>query len=367
MVLCLVISCGNKTGKKRSNVEKVRFFRVPRVIVDQGEYTEELTSDRRRMWISAISRDDLTDDILERDRVCSQHFVSGEAAKDWDRFNVDWVPTLHLGHSKQQHVKDPEKAAARAQRAANRRKRRAEIAEKEVEEKGKRVDETGEAANGIFYEAKPEAEAMNVDDTGETADEIFYEAEALSVDDKEQETKEELYASHDQKTMNAGTQTPESGGKITQNAETQTTEFEYLFKRVVLQPFTEEYFADHDDRVRFYTGLPGFDVLKATFSFISPFVTRRSKSLSLFQEFIMVLMKLRLNVPLQDLAYRFGVSLSTVSRTFSTWLTVMDIRLSPIIRWPERDELWHTMPLCFQFSFGKQTTIIIDCFEIVIE
>ena len=162
MVICLVISCGNKTGKKRSNVEKVRFFRVPRVIVNQGEYTEELTSERRRMWISAISREDLTDDILERDRVCSQNFVSGEAANDWDRFNVDWVPTFHLGHSKQ-HVKDP--AAARAQRAANRRKRRAEIAEKEVEEKGKRVYDTGETADEIFYEAKPEAEALNVDDT----------------------------------------------------------------------------------------------------------------------------------------------------------------------------------------------------------
>ena len=45
----------------------------------------------------------------------------------------------------------------------------------------------------------------------------------------------------------------------------------------------------------------------------------------------------------------------------------MDMRLSPIIRWPERDELWHTMSLCFQFSFGKKTTIIIDCFEIFIE
>ena len=39
MVLCLVISCGNKTGKKRSNVEKVRFFRVLRVIVNQGQST----------------------------------------------------------------------------------------------------------------------------------------------------------------------------------------------------------------------------------------------------------------------------------------------------------------------------------------
>ena len=39
------------------------FFRVPRVQYSQGEYTEELTSERRRMWICAISSDDLTDDI----------------------------------------------------------------------------------------------------------------------------------------------------------------------------------------------------------------------------------------------------------------------------------------------------------------
>ena len=98
------------------------FFRVPRVVVIQGEYMEELTTERRRRWISAISRDDLTDSILENDRVCSKHFVSGQVAKDWDRFNVDWVPTLCLGHSKQQ-LKDPEGAAARSQRAAERRKR----------------------------------------------------------------------------------------------------------------------------------------------------------------------------------------------------------------------------------------------------
>ena len=114
-----------------------------------------------------------------------------------------------LGRSKL--VKDPEEAAARAQRAAKRRKLRAEIAEKEVQEKGKRLD-----------------------DTGEKADEIFYEAEALNVDEKDPETKEELYGSYDQKTMNAETQAPESRVK-TQNAETQTTEFEYLFKQAVLQ------------------------------------------------------------------------------------------------------------------------------------
>lgn len=81
----------------------------------------------------------------------------------------------------------------------------------------------------------------------------------------------------------------------------------------------------------------------------------------------MVLIKLRLNVPNLDLAYRFEVSLSTVSRVFKAWMEVVDMRLSPIISWPEQEELWLTMPRYFQYSFGKATTIIIDCFEIYID
>ena len=29
-----------------------------------------------------------------------EHFVYGKKAADWDRHNVDWVPTKKLGHSK---------------------------------------------------------------------------------------------------------------------------------------------------------------------------------------------------------------------------------------------------------------------------
>ncbi|CAH3122123.1 unnamed protein product [Porites lobata] len=76
------------------------------------------------------------------------------------------------------------------------------------------------------------------------------------------------------------------------------------------------------------------------FEHVSPHVTRKTHSLSRFQEFVMVLMKLRLNVPFQDLAYRFMVSVPT---------------------------LWKTMPMCFQHAFGRKVTVIIDCFEVFIE
>ena len=81
------------------------------------------------------------------------------------------------------------------------------------------------------------------------------------------------------------------------------------------QVYDEEYFCNDDDKVKFYTGLPSYEILIKTFSFIAPHETRQFSRarLSKFQEFIMVLMKLRLNVPHQDLAYRFGVSRFVVS------------------------------------------------------
>ena len=45
----------------------------------------------------------------------------------------------------------------------------------------------------------------------------------------------------------------------------------------------------------------------------------------------------------------------------------MDIRLSPLIRWPEREELQKTMPLCFRLHYDLRVTSIIDCFEVFIE
>ena len=269
---------------------------------------EELTLERRRSWISAISRENLTDFILENDRVCSKHFVSGESAKDWDRFNVDWFPTLCLGHSKQQ-LKDPETAEVRSRRAVERRKRQSELLEKVIKEKMLKIDEPGESVEERPFSEEPVL-GGNLDKDG-----------AIDAEEANSEIEDESEASLDreQTTVDAGTQTVNSDFKVKTetHAATQADEFEYLFKETVVQPFTEEHFVNNENRVRFYTGLPGFDLLNTTFRFVGPFVSRKSKTLTLFQEFVMVLIKLRLNVPLRDLAFRFGVSLSPVSRTFT--------------------------------------------------
>ena len=149
MVLCIIVGCGNKSGKSSQKKDSaVKFSRVPKIVKNEGEMIKELTTRRRRAWISAISRGDLTDDKLEHERVCSRHFVSGQAAKQWDQFDVDWVPTLHLGHTKRPQRIDPQLNADRAER----RKRRQEIIDREISEKMKKLNEPGETVESIFSE-----------------------------------------------------------------------------------------------------------------------------------------------------------------------------------------------------------------------
>ena len=82
-----------------------------------------------------------------------------------------------------------------------------------------------------------------------------------------------------------------------------------------------------------------------------------------FQQFVMILMKLCLNLEDQDLAYRFGVNQSTIARHVKKWIDILYIRLGPLVKWPDRGELVRTQPMEFRKSFGK-CVVIIDCFEV---
>ena len=61
----IVWGCGSKSGKHKG----LGFFRIPKIIADQGEEYEELTRKRRAGWISAASRGDTAEkNILETPR-----------------------------------------------------------------------------------------------------------------------------------------------------------------------------------------------------------------------------------------------------------------------------------------------------------
>ena len=131
---------------------------------------------------------------------------------------------------------------------------------------------------------------------------------------------------------------------------------------------TEDSFRDNDDKTKFYTGFPSFSLLMHVINLIAPHIKRNSQNaLCQFQEFLLVLIRLKLNSPLRDLAYRFNVSVPTAHRIFDRWIHVMSVRLNFLIQWPEQEELQATMPLVFQCNFGKKVAVIIDCFEIFTE
>ena len=209
-----------------------------------------------------------------------------------------------------------------------------------------------------------ERKLQKIDESGERMKDIVMDEECVAEGVEEKGEKEEEIAS------GVSTQTD---AIETKTCGTQTEECDYMFRSQKpwmpekSEVFTEQYFEGNDEKVQFYTGLPSFEVLKKTFSFVSPRVNRRSLLLTKFQEFVLLLIKLRLNVPHQDLAYRFNVLRTIVTRVLATWLAIIDICLTPLIVWPRREALQRSMPQCFVDSFGLKTSVIIDCFEIFID
>ena len=127
-------------------------------------------------------------------------------------------------------------------------------------------------------------------------------------------------------------------------------------------------FKDDDENVRLFTGLPSYVVLMVLFNYIEPFLPQAHNSaLSKFQQLILVLMRLKLNLPGLYLAHKFKISSATVSKIFTNTLHVLFIRLQPLIYWPEKEELRKTMPIEFRKYFGLNVSVITDCFELFIE
>ncbi len=135
-----------------------------------------------------------------------------------------------------------------------------------------------------------------------------------------------------------------------------------------LSPFTESSFQSQSNSfISHYTGLPNFQVVKTVYTFVSSSSKFGNTKLTPFQEYVLTLMKLRLNLSSQDLAHRFGIHFSTVSKILLKWLSIMDVRLSSLIIWPEREELRKSMPESFRSEFGYRVSVVLDCFEVFIE
>ena len=134
----------------------------------------------------------------------------------------------------------------------------------------------------------------------------------------------------------------------------------------MLKVDTKKWFKENDEKVLFYTGLANFQVSQTAFDFLFAVVGENNRAvLSPFQEMVLTLMRLRLNLAINDLSYRFNISRSTTSSVVLKWINVMFVRLRSLIMWPGKEETISTTPVSFRQCF-KKVAVIIDCFEIFI-
>ena len=157
-----------------------------------------------------------------------------------------------------------------------------------------------------------------------------------------------------------------------------------------------------DTKVQFYTGFEGTEVFKYVFDHLLLLASRMQywkgdkttekeqknekdvayeeelyaaglarkrpgpkRKLALEQEFLIVMMRLKVDLLVQDLAYRFEVSVGLVTSVFFTWVRLTSLEFKHLIKWVDREIVRRHHPDMFRKYYPK-CCVIIDCTEIFI-
>ena len=145
-------------------------------------------------------------------------------------------------------------------------------------------------------------------------------------------------------------------------------------------------FAASDAQIRFFTGFPSYKLLEGFFRACQPTALRmirwsqfqrqqRGESSSmrisekhhenilLFDQLFLFLHKMRLGNKDEELAEKFNVGPSTVSRVTITWANYLYFVLGTLPVWPSHAKIDEMMPEVFKATYPK-TRVILDCTEV---
>ena len=137
-----------------------------------------------------------------------------------------------------------------------------------------------------------------------------------------------------------------------------------------------------DQSCKFYTGIPSIAILTVIFNLLLPFTKgmnywrgsknskkkshNRKRKLNTFEEFLLVLVRLRQGWSTVYLGKCFGISNALVSSIFNTWLALMFLIFKELMVWPSRIKVDFEMPVIFKKLYPK-TRVILDCTEVFIQ
>ena len=307
MVLCAVVGCSNRTEREKGKC----FFLLPTIVTHQGDKTHELSNKRRGEWLARIK---LRPEKLEYVRVCSDHFVSRMPAKLYDSNNPDWAPSLKLGYNKTGTL--AECSLGRYERAIQQNTR-------------KRPTPTDIGLEEDIIHGTPVQTEL-------TSQHVIELQESVALLQKEKSYFVSEVESVQMKVK----------GECREEIDSLQSEIKEFQSEVYQLTLNEDSFRDDNQKVLYYTGLTNWELLNVLFQYVKD-VLKKCSILTPFQQLLSTLMRLRLGLSGQDLAYRFKVHSSTISQTLMHVMEVLYVKLKRFIIWPDRDTL---LKLCLWIS-----------------
>ena len=142
------------------------------------------------------------------------------------------------------------------------------------------------------------------------------------------------------------------------NKEAQTVNNVTVTIRVILED---------ERKLKYFTGFIDTDMFWICFRFIThhQIFQNRNSVLSLDDQFLLVLLRLRLGITEQFIAHLFHISTSAVRKYFRDWIDKMYKRFKAHTIWPTREKSINTMPEVDALKWPK-VRVIIDCTEVKI-
>ena len=162
------------------------------------------------------------------------------------------------------------------------------------------------------------------------------------------------------------------------NTEPSSLELKHLGKASFITEVTK-----NDTTCFRYTGVPSIPLLNAIFEWLEPTAKqiklwdgkrrtipgrskgRRRKVLTLYEEYILTLVRIRRGYDTYHLSYLFGVSQSHVCRIFTAWVNFLHKCFGQLLIWPSQELVRKNLP--DSFKFYERTRVVIDCTELYVE
>ncbi|XP_072021067.1 uncharacterized protein [Amphiura filiformis] len=281
-----VVRCFTR-GDVDESGKKISFYSIP--AIRQADDERAITTERRTAWISALKREKNTStnkpwEPSKHSKVCSVHFHSGKPSYRLSKTHPDWIPTVNMGHNS----------------ASVSGGKRVSVERHERIKKRKKQIQTNEAACALIDFHQQEAPQAPPEVPEEPT--------------KEEETQTDLEWDKELRQL------------VADSEELRRT-VQQKDKVIKSMSLTEEALRDDSEKLVYYTGLPSWITLMTVFNLISPYLPEiiANCKLTPFEQMMVFLMKITHNFGHLDLAYRFHVSTSTVSRTYHRVLDAMSM------------------------------------------